>query len=97
MNLPEALCTLYNGWPARFQGVAPALHVPSGSTTTEGQMEERTTVEKRTTVVPAEPDSAGTTNINIDGATGATTIEKSEPAPRQTTVRETTVERTTRS
>ena len=59
-------------------------------------MEERTTVEKRTTVIPADED-AGSTNINIDGTTGATTIEKNEPGPRQTTVRETTVERNTRS
>ncbi len=59
-------------------------------------MEERTTVEKRTTVVPDESEGAGTTNVNIDGTTGATTIETNGPAPRQTTVRETTVERTTR-
>ena len=43
------------------------------------------------------PCTACRANINIDGTTGATTIETSEPAPRQTTVRETTVERTTRS
>ncbi len=63
-------------------------------------MEERTTVEKRTTVVPdpavtvETPDS---TNINIDPGTGATTIQTNEPARRETTVTETTVERTTRT
>ena len=60
-------------------------------------MEERTTVEKRTTVVPEEPAEGGSTNINIDGKTGATTIQTNEPTPKHATVRETTVERTTRS
>ena len=63
-------------------------------------MEERTTVEKRTTIVADEVDEAaepGSTNINIDGNTGATTIQKNEPAPREKVVRETTVEKTTRS
>lgn len=59
-------------------------------------MDERTTVEKRTTVVSAEPAESGSTNVNIDTDTGATTIQTNEPAPRQT-ARETTVERTTRS
>lgn len=59
-------------------------------------MEERTTVEKRTTVIPGETE-AGSTNINIDGKTGTTTIQQNEPARRETTVRETTVEKTTRS
>lgn len=62
-------------------------------------MEEKTTVEKRTTVVPdpaGTAGDAGSTNINIDANTGATTVQRNEPAPRQTTVTETTVERTTR-
>lgn len=61
-------------------------------------MEERTTVEKRTTVVPAAPvETPGSTNINIDPGTGATTIQTNEPSRRETTVTETTVERTTRT
>jgi len=60
-------------------------------------MEERTTVEKRTTVVPDEVDEGGSTNINIDSNTGATTIQKNDPAPREKVVRETTVEKTTRT
>ena len=59
-------------------------------------MEERTTVEKRTRIVP-DAGAADSTNINIDANTGATTVETNEPAPRKTTVEETTVERTTRS
>ncbi len=59
-------------------------------------MEERTTVERRTTVIP---DPAGTvetpdsTNVNIDPDTGATTVQTNDPARRETTVRETTVEK----
>jgi len=60
-------------------------------------MEERTTVEKRTTVVPDEVDEGGSTNINIDSNTGATTIQQNDPAPREKVVRETTVEKTTRT
>lgn len=60
-------------------------------------MEERTTTTRRTTVVPDEVDEAGTTNINIDTDTGATTIQQNDPAPREKVVRETTVERTTRT
>jgi len=63
-------------------------------------MEERNTVEKRTTVVPdpaAPVETPGSTNVNIDPATGATTIQTNEPARRETTVTETTVEKTTRS
>lgn len=58
-------------------------------------MGEHTTVERRTTVVP-EPAAEGTTNVNIDANTGATTVQHDEPV-RETTVRETTVERTSRS
>ena len=60
-------------------------------------MEERTTTTRRTTVVPDEVDEGGSTNINIDANTGATTIQKNDPAPREKVVRETTVERTTRT
>lgn len=60
-------------------------------------MEERTTTTRRTTVVPDEVDEAGTTNINIDSDTGATTVQHNDPAVREKVVRETTVERTTRS
>lgn len=60
-------------------------------------MEERTTTTRRTTVVPDEVDEAGSTNINIDTDTGATTIQQIDPAPREKVVRETTVERTTRT
>lgn len=60
-------------------------------------MEERTTVERRTTVVPDEVDEGGSTNVNIDANTGATTIQHNDPAPREKVVRETTVEKTTRS
>ncbi len=63
-------------------------------------MEERTTVEKRTTVVPdpaVTVETPGSTNINVDPTTGATTIQTNEPARRETTVTETTVEKTTRS
>ena len=60
-------------------------------------MEERTTTTRRTTVVPDEVDEAGTTNINIDSNTGATTIQENDPAPRERVVRETTTEKTTRS
>lgn len=59
-------------------------------------MGEHTTVERRTTVVP-EPAIEGTTNVNIDANTGATTVQHEEPVTRETTVRETTVERTTRT
>jgi len=62
-------------------------------------MEERTTVEKRTTVVPdpAVPvETPGSTNINVDTDTGATTVQANEPVRRETTVTETTIERTTR-
>lgn len=61
-------------------------------------MEERTTVERRTTVVPDHDvvEDAGSTNINVDTDTGATTIERNEPTTRETVVRETTTERTTR-
>ena len=61
-------------------------------------MEERTTVEKRTTVVPdpaVTVETPGSTNVNIDTDTGATTIQTNEPTRRETTVTETT-ERTTR-
>lgn len=61
-------------------------------------MDERT-VEKRTTVVPdpAVPvETPGSTNVNIDTDTGATTVQTNEPARRETTVTETTVQRTTR-
>ena len=59
-------------------------------------MEERTTVERRTTVVPdPAAGEGGSTNINIDTNTGATTVQRNEPTTRETTVRETTVERTT--
>jgi hypothetical protein len=57
-------------------------------------MEERTTVEKKTTVTPAAPDPGTVTNINVD-ETGATTVQTDDPTG-STTVRETTVERTTR-
>lgn len=63
-------------------------------------MEERTTVEKRTTVVPGPAltvETPGSTNINIDPATGATTIQTNEPVRRETTVTETIVERKTRA
>ena len=60
-------------------------------------MEERTTTTRRTTVVPDEADEGGSTNINIDPNTGATTVQRNEPAPREKVVRETTVEKTTRS
>ena len=60
-------------------------------------MEERTTTTRRTTVVPDEVDEGGSTNINIDADTGATNIQTNEPAPREKVVRETTVERTTRT
>jgi len=63
-------------------------------------MEERTTVEKRTTVVPDPPvtvETPGSTNINVDPATGATTVQTNEPARRETSVTETTVERRTRT
>ena len=60
-------------------------------------MEERTTTTKRTTVVPEEVDEAGSTNINIDPNTGATTVQQNEPVTREKVVRETTVERTTRT
>lgn len=55
-------------------------------------MEERTTVEKRTTVVP-DP-TAGSTNVNVDPDAGDTEVQVNEPST--TTVRETTVEKTTR-
>jgi hypothetical protein len=63
-------------------------------------MEKRTTVERRTTVVPDPVDDvekAGSTNVNIDPNSGVTNIQRNEPERRETTVRETTVERTTRS
>ncbi len=60
-------------------------------------MEERTTTTRRTTVVPDEVDEAGSTNINIDSNTGATTVQRNEPATREKVVRETTVEKTTRT
>lgn len=63
-------------------------------------MEERTTVEKRTTVVPdpaVTVETPGSTNVNIDTDTGATTVQTNEPTGRETTVRETTVEKTTRT
>ena len=63
-------------------------------------MEERTTVEKRTTVVPdpaVTVETPGSTNINVDPATGATTIQTNEPARRETTITETTVETRTRT
>ncbi len=63
-------------------------------------MEERTTVEKRTTVVPdpaVTVETPGSTNINVDPATGATAIQTNEPARRETTVTETTVVRRTRT
>src|SRR5687767_2185292 len=63
----------------------------------EAQMEERTTTTRRTTVVPDEVDEAGSTNINFDTNTGATTIQENDPAPRERVVRETTTEKTTRS
>ena len=61
-------------------------------------MEERTTVEKRTTVVsdPADTvESPGSTNVNIDTDTGATTVQTNEPVRPQTTIRDTTIEKRT--
>ena len=58
-------------------------------------MEERTTVEKKTTVTPATAEPGATTNINVDES-GATTVQTNDPAGSGATVRETTVERTTR-
>lgn len=56
-------------------------------------MEERTTVEKRTTVTN-DPARGGSTNVNVDPVTGDTHVQVNEP--QTTTVRETTVEETTR-
>ncbi|HET8567740.1 MAG TPA: hypothetical protein VFM93_01985 [Candidatus Limnocylindria bacterium] len=53
-------------------------------------MEERTTVEKRTTVTRP---GTGTTNVHVDGDTGATQVTTDEPVERETVVRETIVER----
>lgn len=55
-------------------------------------MEEKTTVEKRTTVIP-DPAQPASTNINID-QTGDAQVQRNEPGG--TTVRETTVEERTR-
>ncbi len=59
-------------------------------------MEERTTVERRTTVIPdpaATVETPDSTNVNIDPDTDATTVQTNDPARRETTVRETTVEK----
>src|SRR5688572_19717449 len=88
----------YNGRAARFpgdHGTRPARERRSDAM--EAEMEERTTTTRRTTVVPDEVDEAGSTNINIASNTGATTIQRNEPPSRDTVVRETTVEKTTRS
>jgi hypothetical protein len=58
--------------------------------------EERTTVERRTTVTPATPAAGTTSNVNVDATTGATTIQTDEPVVEETVVRETTTERRTR-
>lgn len=55
-------------------------------------MDERTTVEKRTTVVP-DPAQPGSTNVNVDPNTGDTHVQVNEPGT--VTVRETTTEKTT--
>jgi hypothetical protein len=59
-------------------------------------MEERTTIEKRTTVVPDPMTEVegGSVNVNVDGETGATTVQTDDPV-RKTVERETTTERDT--